>query len=109
MSVDTTQPQRFPVPRYTRSKSSKVILLGLAALAGSLVAVLLWPREPSYRGRGLSSWMRDLEARQVETQARAAEAITHIGPSAVPFILLSGPLKHLSSEHRLVLGRIDLD
>jgi len=64
-----------------------MILLAFVAVATSLTAVLLWPHEPTYLGRGLSSWMRDLEPNSVEKQAQAAEAVRHIGPKAVPFIV----------------------
>ena len=64
-----------------------MIHLAFVAVATSLTAVLLWPHEPTYLGRGLSSWMRDLEPNSVETQAQAAEAVRHIGPKAVPFIV----------------------
>jgi hypothetical protein len=34
-----------------------------------------------------ASWMRDLDPNSVQTQAKAAEAVRHIGPKAVPFIV----------------------
>jgi len=68
-------------------KTPKVILLAFVAVATSLPAVLLWPYEPTYLGRSLSSWLRDLDPNSVQTQVKAAEAVRHIGPKAVPFIV----------------------
>jgi hypothetical protein len=87
MSLATPQPQGPPIPRQQSNKSCKTILLVLVAVATSLTAALLWPHEPAYLGRSLSSWLRDLDPNSVETQVKAAEAVRHIGPKGVPFII----------------------
>lgn len=44
--------------------------------------------EPSYQGRSLSEWLKDLDTySEPESQAAAAEAVRHIGSQAVPFLV----------------------
>ena len=45
--------------------------------------------EPSYQDRTLSEWLRDFDLQNYspEKQALAADAIRHIGPPAVPFLV----------------------
>ncbi len=70
------------------SKAHKVgIAFVGAGLLISLGTYLAWPREPSYLGRGLSAWVRDLGADQTERRAAAAAAVKQIGPQAVPFLV----------------------
>jgi hypothetical protein len=87
MSLAAPQPQALSVQRVKSSKSGKLILLSIVAVIASLTTILLRPHEPTYLGRGLSSWLLDLEANRVETQATAAEAVKQIGPKAVPFLV----------------------
>lgn len=63
-----------------------LLIAVLIASIGGLAGYLLRAHEPSYGGRGLSAWLRDFEAEQSDTRARAAEAMMHIGPQAVPFL-----------------------
>ena len=63
-----------------------VAVLGMVCMC-TVVAYLAWPREPGYQGRKLSSWLRDFEAEQLEKRAIAADAVKHIGPRAVPFLV----------------------
>jgi hypothetical protein len=46
-------------------------------------------KEPSYQNRTLSEWLRDFDFHNhsLDQQAMAAEAIRHIGASAVPFLV----------------------
>jgi hypothetical protein len=67
-------------------KLRSIVGLFLTAVALVIAWTLLWPHEPSYQGRGLSSWMRDLAGYEVEIQAEAAAAIKRMGPGATPFI-----------------------
>lgn len=85
------------------SKRSKIIGFVLVAPVLGLVAVLAWPREPSYHGRGLSAWLRNFGADQIERRAEAADAVKHIGPKAVPFLVqrLRSPKNARSRESRL--------
>ena len=45
--------------------------------------------DPRYQSRDLSEWLRDFDLQNYspEKQALAADAIRHIGPSAVPFLM----------------------
>jgi hypothetical protein len=64
-----------------------LLIVALVAGVGALAGYLVWPHEPSFRGRGLSAWVRDFEAEQVEKRAMAADAVQHIGQQAVPFLV----------------------
>src|SRR6266540_803543 len=68
----------------------KAVLVWIAATFAS-VAVLgyaLWPREPRWQGRSLSSWLVDLTADKPQgTRIAAAAAVRLVGTNAVPFLL----------------------
>ena len=80
-----------------------LVVLAVVAGVGALVGHLVWRHEPSYQGRDLSAWLRDLEAEQMEKRAVAADAVKHIGPQAVPFLVerLKSPIPALKRETRL--------
>jgi hypothetical protein len=42
---------------------------------------------PSYEGRGLSSWLKDFDVEKREKRPAAEDALRHIGPKAVPFLV----------------------
>ncbi|MCX6923609.1 MAG: HEAT repeat domain-containing protein, partial [Verrucomicrobia bacterium] len=74
------------------SKRSKIIGLALAALVLGLLAVVgSWSREPSYRGRSLTSWLKQCSQQGFVEPARQAEAeaaIREIGAErALPHLL----------------------
>jgi hypothetical protein len=69
-----------------RYKSRSIVALLLTAAALGIAGTLLSHPEPAYRGRGLSSWLRDLESGEIETQAEAGAAIKRMGPKATPFV-----------------------
>jgi HEAT repeat protein len=66
------------------------ILLGLAVCAALVIIVLAFiPREPRYKGRALSEWIRDSAPRhspEPET-TRAIEAVRHIGTNGLPWLV----------------------
>jgi hypothetical protein len=67
-------------------------LLALAALG----IYSTWRPEPRYLGRGLSAWVRDLGADQIERRVQAAAAVKHIGSLAVPYLVERlGPPRHV--------------
>lgn len=68
------------------------ILLAFAAAAVVVLAALsvMFPREPTYHGRRLSAWLRELEhgwPQITERNAPAREAVRHLGTNAVPHLL----------------------
>jgi hypothetical protein len=60
-------------------------VIALAAIA-VLIIVFLWPREPSYQGKGLGRWLAELEddASARSAQDQAVEAVRVIGTNALP-------------------------
>ena len=88
-------------------------LIGCLAMVVAFVAVVigLSPHEPTYQGRGLRAWLREMQQPSPVVRQNAQEALTHLGTNAVPTlreILHSedSPLKtniiHLLSQQRLV-------
>src|SRR5947209_3191320 len=69
-------------------KRKVYFILGVVVLAGVLVAVFRREREPEYKGKPLSFWVRDLRAQGMpEGHTLADEAILHIGTNALPYLL----------------------
>jgi hypothetical protein len=58
-----------------------LLVLGIGVFAVWAV----WPREPSYQGRSLSTWMDDVAGDRAD-YLRAEEAIRQIGTNAMPFL-----------------------
>ena len=59
-----------------------LLLMVLTALA-----VLLWPREPTYQGRRLGLWVTDLNCYEfVENRDTAEAAFRHFGTNALPYL-----------------------
>jgi hypothetical protein len=86
------------------NRRGKILLIvALVAGVGAMAGYWVWPHEPSCRGRGLSAWLRDFGADQIERRAEAADAVKHIGPKAVPFLVqrLRSPNPALRRESRL--------
>ena len=100
------QTQVLLVPWFRSNTSGKLILVGIVAVTAGLTAILLSLHEPSYLGRGLGSWLRDLEANRVETQATAADAVKHIGPKAVPFLVRRLEPSRPKRIEQLIHGRM---
>ena len=50
-------------------------------------AVVFRSREPSWHGRTLSAWLNDFDADKMEKREQAAQALSHIGSNAVPFLI----------------------
>ena len=66
------------------------ILVALAvALAVAAIAFTLVPHEPKYEGRTLTEWIKDSGPRRNPdpSQARAVEAVRHIGTNALPWLI----------------------
>jgi hypothetical protein len=61
----------------------------LAILSGLLlVLAVAWPLSgPTYQGKSLRVWLKDFEAESPEARWRAAEAVRHMGTSAVPLLI----------------------
>jgi hypothetical protein len=74
-----------------RHKSGhKPLLFKIAAgfLGVAVVGYALWPSEPRWQGRSLSSWLVDLTADKPQgTRISAAAAVRAVGTNAVPFLL----------------------
>jgi len=71
-----------------------VIVLALLAFLGGIVVIWsLAPKEPSYQGRSLSSWVDAWAASSFDRTNAAAVAIRAMGSNGVPILLarLSGP------------------
>jgi hypothetical protein len=93
------------VHSWCKMKKPHKMLLGLAlivVLAGLAIYFFL-PQEPRYNGKKLSTWLREFEAEQMDRRAAAAEAVRHIGPDAVPFLVqrLQSPDPTLKKASRL--------
>ncbi len=75
---------------------------GIVTFAGALVWVV-FPREPSWHDRSLSSWLKDFDTvRPAASQAAADDALRHIGANALP-ALLSILRSHDSRLYRALL------
>ena len=63
-------------------------MLVLGLMAAGVVAFIVWPgeREPEYKGKKLSEWLRR-HRDSVSEQAEAANAVRRIGTNAVPWLL----------------------
>lgn len=59
----------------------------LAAGFGAVGSCLVRTHEPTYGGRRLSAWLRDFDSEKMEKRIGAADAVNHIGPNAVPFLV----------------------
>jgi peptidoglycan/xylan/chitin deacetylase (PgdA/CDA1 family) len=78
--------------RINREKVRPYLFIRLA-VAAAFLAALLWfalpPSEPKYKGVTLSRWLErygyEVDADQERNEA--AEAVRHIGPKAIPFLL----------------------
>ncbi len=68
-----------------------VLLLAVAVVVGLILAGAFREREPEYGGKRLSEWVvrhsRALNANSVRDKLEAAEALSHIGTNAIPFLL----------------------
>src|ERR1043165_5624744 len=69
------------------TRRRKTILLVLAIVAVAFAYSLLRSREPSYHGKRLSYWLRQLQSFQGDYPAEAMTAIRSIGTNAIPFLL----------------------
>ena len=59
-----------------------------AAVAGALVVVFLLPsspRQPTYQGRSVDGWLKEVFNFKAGNQAKALQALCAMGPEAVPF------------------------
>src|SRR6266704_3356201 len=70
-----------------RKRRFYLLLIGVLAVIGVLVAVVSGPREPEYNGVKLSEWVDGLGAADSVRPRVAEEAIRHIGADALPFLL----------------------
>jgi hypothetical protein len=61
-------------------------LIFLLVLASAWISLALWPREPRYRGRSLSSWVRDLQGKSSAERTQAEEAVRCIGTNGLPVL-----------------------
>jgi hypothetical protein len=77
-SLDTFVPGAVASGRFLleqMSKRGKILGFGLLVLIVGTVAVLAWwSREPSYRGRRLTSWLQQVSDTHRRTISGAAEA-----------------------------------
>lgn len=78
-----------PLKIILGTRKARFAMLVLAILLGAIAWRLFW-YEPSYDGTSLSSWLPEFQNQKVERRLLAAEAVRHIGPEAVPYLV-----KHL--------------
>lgn len=80
------------------------LLLFLSVVAICLaIAAAFHRREPSYDGRGLSDWLKDLLGhRPEEILVRAQEAVAKIGTNAIPLAEMSR--RGIESNNRIEDG-----
>ena len=69
-----------------------IILLASVILALAVVLIVFRKRESEYQGRSLSEWLTDFEGNTPEVRSSAkflaaADAIRHIGTSALPYLI----------------------
>jgi HEAT repeat protein len=96
--------------RDVSRKINKPIWLLVFLLPAVLVALVVYssrPREPVYRGRRLTTWLRDLNANDATVNAEAKAALRQMGSNAVPTLLEMFCAPHDSNfKHEvLVLSR----
>jgi len=77
----------FKIIFGTRKAGFAVLIV--AVLLGAVAWRLFW-YEPSYDGVGLSAWLSEFQNPKVERRLLAAEAVRHMGPETVPYLV-----KHL--------------
>lgn len=68
------------------NQRARALLVSVLFIAGA-AAVLCWPSEPSYHGKGLSQWLAQLDlGNPTESSARyqAVDALRSIGTNALP-------------------------
>ena len=70
--------------------ANKRIVIGLV-LAGAAIAahgaVVFRSKEPTWHGRTLRAWLNEIDWGNAEKRAQAADAVSHIGSNAVPFLI----------------------
>jgi HEAT repeat protein len=77
----------------------KRIAVGAAALLALLLATLwFFPAEPSYEGKKVSVWLRDLRETQLGATNREVAALVEIGPACLPYLTRQLKLKDSSQE-----------
>jgi HEAT repeat protein len=85
--------------KSARAIKLTVVLVLAVFLAVGLASLLLAPKEPSYQGRGLSSWLDEWARAYDDPRNEAATAIRGIGSNAVP-ILLARLSHHQPPRHQ---------
>jgi HEAT repeat protein len=68
------------------NRARRAIIALVLVLAGTGV-VVLWPRQPSYGGKTLASWLRNLQGTTPAIRGEAQEAIRQIGTNALPILV----------------------
>lgn len=76
------------LPQIFRGKRKALITVVVMTLVvASAVGWWLAFREPRYQGTSLSGWLPEFQDQAVERRLVAADAIRHIGPDAVPYLV----------------------
>src|SRR4051812_7649989 len=71
-----------------RLRNNRVWFGAIALVVLGGIAFLLRPTQPSYRGRPLSEWLKDLDsANNKEQRQEAKQAIHEMGAAAVPYLV----------------------
>src|ERR1043166_10284365 len=74
--------------RPESARKAVLVRIAAAVLGVALTGYALWPREPRWQGRSLSSWLVDLAPdKPPATRIAAAAAVRAVGTNAVPFLL----------------------
>ena len=84
------------------NRARRAIIAVVLVLAGTGL-IALWPREPSYQGKSLTGWLRNLYGTTPAIRGQAQEAIRHIGTNALP--ILRRKLRAEDSPMRIRLFR----
>ncbi|EEF63313.1 hypothetical protein [Pedosphaera parvula] len=70
-----------------KKRNRILITLAITVALCGLTFTALFSREPSYQGKCLSAWIKDLQAEAPETKNQAREAVREIGVNGMPLIL----------------------
>jgi HEAT repeat protein len=69
------------------SRRRQIILVGiLVVIVGGMALYFLQPREPRFQGKALSTWLKDFDRWDGDTNAPVVQAMRAMGTNAVPIL-----------------------
>jgi HEAT repeat protein len=84
-----------------------VLICVFGAIIGAMAFCVLRQREPHYEGKPLSTWLRDFDRWNGDTNAPVVQALRAMGDNAAP-ILARAILKEDSALERNVVAKLEL-